>query len=120
MFTVKKLALSTLLTGSVLFFPAIHAVASVPQHVVKQQAGGYSVQVGDTIVTAFTDGSVPQDLHALLRRTTAENTDALLAKNFRPIRWKRRLTRSISPSPATKFWWIPVPVSSLAPAKAGG
>ena len=82
MFTVKKLALSTLLTGSVLFFPAIHAVASVPQHVVKQQAGGYSVQVGDTIVTAFTDGSVPQDLHALLRRTTAENTDALLAKNF--------------------------------------
>jgi len=52
MFTVKKLALSTLLTGSVLFFPAIHAVASVPQHVVKQQAGGYSVQVGDTIVTA--------------------------------------------------------------------
>ncbi|EPB4364100.1 MBL fold metallo-hydrolase [Enterobacter hormaechei] len=82
MFTVKKLAISTLLTGSVLFFPAIHAVASVPQHVVKQQAGGYSVQVGDTIVTAFTDGSVPQDLHALLRRTTAENTDALLAKNF--------------------------------------
>ncbi|MCE1557913.1 MBL fold metallo-hydrolase, partial [Enterobacter hormaechei] len=56
--------------------------ASVPQHVLKQQAGGYSVQVGDTIVTAFTDGSVPQDLHALLRRTTAENTDALLAKNF--------------------------------------
>ena len=42
MFTVKKLAISTLLTGSVLFFPAIHAVASVPQHVVKQQAGGYS------------------------------------------------------------------------------
>ncbi len=59
MFTVKKLAISTLLAGSVLFFPAIHAVASVPQHVVKQQAGGYSVQVGDTIVTAFTDGSVP-------------------------------------------------------------
>ncbi len=65
MFTVKKLAISTLLTGSVLFFPAIHAVASVPQHVVKQQAGGYSVQVGDTIITAFTDGSVPQDLHRL-------------------------------------------------------
>ncbi|MWT08112.1 MBL fold metallo-hydrolase, partial [Escherichia coli] len=82
MFTVKKLAISTLLTGSVLFFPAIHAVASVPQHVVKQQAGGYSVQVGDRIITAFTDGSVPQDLHALLRRTTAENTDELLAKNF--------------------------------------
>ena len=50
MFTVKKLAISTLLTGSVLFFPAIHAVASVPQHVVKQQAGGYSVQVGDRII----------------------------------------------------------------------
>ena len=120
MFTVKKLAISTLLTGSVLFFPAIHAVASVPQHVVKQQAGGYSVQVGDRIITAFTDGSVPQDLHALLRRTTAENTDELLAKNFQANPLKHRLTRFISPCPGTKSWWIPVPVSSLAPAKAGG
>lgn len=120
MFTVKKLAISTLLTGSVLFFPATHAVASVPQHVVKQQAGGYSVQVGDTIVTAFTDGSVPQDLHALLRRTTAENTDALLAKNFQANPVEASINAFYIANPATKFWWIPVPVSCLAPAKAGG
>ncbi|MEH0885141.1 MBL fold metallo-hydrolase [Enterobacter sp. UNJFSC 003] len=82
MFTVKKLAVSTLLTGSLLFYPALHAVAETPQHVVKQQAGGYTVQVGDIMVTSFTDGSVAQDLHKLLRRTTAQNTDALLAKNL--------------------------------------
>ncbi|RSK70941.1 MBL fold metallo-hydrolase [Enterobacter huaxiensis] len=82
MFTFKKLAVSTLLTGSFLFYPAIHAAASTPQHVVKQQAGGYNIQVGNVIVTSFTDGSVSQDLHSLLRRTTAQNTDALLAKNF--------------------------------------
>ncbi len=120
MFTVKKLAISTLLTGSVLFFPAIHAVASVPQHVVKQQAGGYSVQVGDTIITAFTDGSVPQDLHALLRRTTAENTDALLAKNFRANPVEASINAFYIALPGHKIRWIPVPVSSLAPAKAGG
>lgn len=49
---------------------------------VKQPAGGYSVQVGNVLVTSFTDGSVAQDLHTLLRRTTAQKTDALLAKNF--------------------------------------
>jgi len=81
MFTVKKFALSTLLTGSLLFYPVMHAAANTPQHVVKQQAGGYNVQVGSVIVTSFTDGSVAQDLHKLLRRTSEQNTDALLAKN---------------------------------------
>lgn len=81
MFTVKKFALSTLLTGSLLFYPGMHAAANTPQHVVKQQAGGYNVQVGSVIVTSFTDGSVAQDLHKLLRRTSEQNTDALLAKN---------------------------------------
>lgn len=81
MFTVKKFALSTLLTGSLLFYPVMHAAANTPQHVLKQQAGGYNVQVGSVIVTSFTDGSVAQDLHKLLRRTSEQNTDALLAKN---------------------------------------
>ncbi|EKS9202080.1 MBL fold metallo-hydrolase [Enterobacter cloacae] len=82
MLTVKKLALSTLITSSLLFYPALHSLAETPQHVVKQPAGGYSVQVGNVLVTSFTDGSVAQDLHALLRRTTEQKTDALLAKNF--------------------------------------
>lgn len=81
MFTVKKFALSTLLTGSLLFYPVMHAAANTPQHVLKQQAGGYNVQVGSVIVTSFTDGSVAQDLHKLLRRTSEQNTDSLLAKN---------------------------------------
>ncbi len=72
MLTVKKLALSTLITSSLLFYPALHSLAETPQHVVKQSAGGYSVQVGNVLVTSFTDGSVAQDLHTLLRRTTAQ------------------------------------------------
>lgn len=82
MLTVKKLALSTLISSSLLFYPALQASAETPQHVVKQPAGGYSVQVGDVLVTSFTDGTVAQDLHKLLRRTTPQNIDALLAKNF--------------------------------------
>ena len=82
MLTVKKLALSTLISSSLLFYPALQASAETPQHVVKQPAGGYSVQVGDVLVTSFTDGTVAQDLHKLLRRTTPQKIDALLAKNF--------------------------------------
>ena len=82
MLTVKKLALSTLISSSLLFYPALQAAAETPQHVVKQPAGGYSVQVGDVLVTSFTDGTVAQDLHKLLRRTTPQKIDALLAKNF--------------------------------------
>ncbi len=83
MFIAKKLATTTLLTGSLLLYPALRSMAAgVPQHTVQQQAGGYSVQVGKVLVTSFTDGSVAQDLHRLLRRTTTQNTDVLLAKNF--------------------------------------
>ena len=84
----EKLALSTLISSSLLFYPALQASAETPQHVVKQPAGGYSVQVGDVLVTSFTDGTVAQDLHKLLRRTTPQNIDALLAKTFRQTRRK--------------------------------
>lgn len=40
------------------------------------------MQVGDIMVTSFTDGTVAQDLHKLLRRTTPQKTDALLTQNF--------------------------------------
>lgn len=42
----------------------------------------YSFIVGDVKVTALSDGSVPQDLHELLRNTTHDRTDALLAESF--------------------------------------
>ncbi|MBN3044724.1 MBL fold metallo-hydrolase [Pectobacterium brasiliense] len=82
MFTARKSTASMLLASSLLFYPALQSLANVPQHTVQQQAGGYRVQVGKILVTSFTDGSVAQDLHNLLRRTTTQNTDTLLAKNF--------------------------------------
>ncbi|KAA6458663.1 MBL fold metallo-hydrolase [Acidobacteria bacterium AB60] len=42
----------------------------------------YSFEVGDVKVTALSDGSVPQDLHILLRGTTEAKTDALLQRSF--------------------------------------
>jgi glyoxylase-like metal-dependent hydrolase (beta-lactamase superfamily II) len=42
----------------------------------------YSFVVGDVKITALSDGTVPQDLHVLLRNTTNEKSDALLADGF--------------------------------------
>lgn len=53
-----------------------------PQHIALQQSGGYSIRVGDVRVTSLTDGSVPQNLYTLLRHTTRQNIDKLLARNF--------------------------------------
>jgi glyoxylase-like metal-dependent hydrolase (beta-lactamase superfamily II) len=53
-----------------------------PQHAVSQKPGGYSIRVGDVRITSLTDGSVPQDLYALLRHTTRQNIDELLARNY--------------------------------------
>ena len=47
-----------------------------------QGADHYSFMVGDVKVTALSDGSVPQDLHVLLRNTTNDKTDALLHRSF--------------------------------------
>ena len=62
--------------------PAFAQDQAVPQHVVLQQAGGYTVLVGSLRVTALTDGSVPQDLHALLKHTTDQEIDGLLMQNY--------------------------------------
>jgi glyoxylase-like metal-dependent hydrolase (beta-lactamase superfamily II) len=42
----------------------------------------YSFTVGDVRITALSDGTVPQDLHVLLRNTTNEKTDNLLRRGF--------------------------------------
>lgn len=42
----------------------------------------YSFTVGDVKITALSDGTVPQDLHVLLRNTTNEKIDALLQSGF--------------------------------------
>lgn len=50
--------------------------------IVLQRPGVYSFMVGDVRVTALSDGTVPIDLHLLLRGTTPARTDALLARGF--------------------------------------
>lgn len=50
--------------------------------VLQQGPGVYRLQVGAVRVTALSDGTVPQDLHKLLLRTTAAKTDALLSQGF--------------------------------------
>jgi glyoxylase-like metal-dependent hydrolase (beta-lactamase superfamily II) len=42
----------------------------------------YSFTVGHVKITALSDGTVPQDLHVLLRSTTDEKTDGLLKTRF--------------------------------------
>lgn len=43
------------------------------------QAGAFRYRLGQFEITALSDGSVPQDLHALLKGTSASEIDALLA-----------------------------------------
>jgi glyoxylase-like metal-dependent hydrolase (beta-lactamase superfamily II) len=47
-----------------------------------QGAGTYTFSVGNIRITALSDGTVPQDLHQLLRDTTDRKTDSLLGKEF--------------------------------------
>ncbi|MBB3695623.1 MBL fold metallo-hydrolase [Sphingomonas sp. BK580] len=61
---------------------AAAAPAPTPSHVTAQLPNTYDIQVGDVRVTALSDGSVPQDLHQLLHRTTNAHTDELIALNL--------------------------------------
>jgi glyoxylase-like metal-dependent hydrolase (beta-lactamase superfamily II) len=47
-----------------------------------QAPGVYQYRHGDFQITALSDGTVPQDLHALLTNTTPAGTDALLQRSF--------------------------------------
>ncbi|MBB6250890.1 MBL fold metallo-hydrolase [Nitrospirillum iridis] len=49
---------------------------------VSQGADIHRLKIGDVPVTALSDGSVPIDLHSLLKRTTPAKIDALLARAF--------------------------------------
>jgi len=56
------------------------AVSAAQIH--TQAPGVYRYRVGDFQVTALSDGTVPQDLHALLTNTTPAETDGLLKHAF--------------------------------------
>lgn len=47
-----------------------------------QNPGTYTFNIGEAQITALSDGTVPQDLHALLHGTTNDNTDSLLGKGY--------------------------------------
>jgi glyoxylase-like metal-dependent hydrolase (beta-lactamase superfamily II) len=65
---------------------ALVGIAAGPSHAqetaVPQLPGVYRFTVGDIPVTALSDGTVPINLHQLLRGIAPKGMDALLAKNF--------------------------------------
>ena len=77
------LALSTLPLAALAMTStaSVGQVAAAPS-ATDQGADVYRFKVGDIRVTALSDGTVPQDLNALLRRTTPARIDALLDRNF--------------------------------------
>ena len=72
-------------TGVVLFLIVTLLVESRPasaQDGVFTQAGYYHLKIGDYEVTALSDGTIPQDLHQLLKNTTPGEVDGLLKGDF--------------------------------------
>jgi len=69
---------ATLLAGSV----AAQTTAQ-PSVLISQHAATYRFAVGDLRVTALSDGTVPQDLHALMTNTTPAELDTLLTDAHR-------------------------------------
>jgi len=79
------LAFTTLFVVAFSMTPAsVLAQSTAPPATITSDQGGdvYRFRVGDIRVTALSDGTVPQDLHQLLQRTTPERIDALLERNF--------------------------------------
>jgi glyoxylase-like metal-dependent hydrolase (beta-lactamase superfamily II) len=64
--------------------PSAAAGQSVQTYPAVEQQGAYtySFRVGDIRIAALSDGTVPADLHDLLRDTTNQKTDGLLKKGF--------------------------------------
>ncbi|MGV7212616.1 MBL fold metallo-hydrolase [Bradyrhizobium sp. UFLA05-112] len=62
--------------------PTFAQVTGPTPHVAAQGADFYRVHVGAVTVTVLSDGTVPQDLHALLTSTTRAKTDKLLDASF--------------------------------------
>ena len=71
------------LIALIVVVPAVYAQQLQPSPgVALQGPDHYTFRVGDVEVIALSDGTVPQDLHALLQGTNEANTDALLRNAF--------------------------------------
>lgn len=77
-----SLALTGVLTTAASALDAPTASASAIASAQTQIPGVYRFRVGDFEITALSDGTVPQDLHALLTNTTPAETDGLLKRSF--------------------------------------
>nr|EKX4094499.1 MBL fold metallo-hydrolase [Klebsiella pneumoniae] len=84
MFLHKIPIAAALLAAAMFQIPLAYAqpTVDVPQHVMPQQAGGYTVRVGEAKVTSLTDGTVALDAHQLLQGTEPQDIDRLLRHNF--------------------------------------
>ena len=81
-FTEIALAVAFTLTASVGAHATSTATAVVPKASTVQKPGGYRFAVGDVQIVALSDGTVPQDLHTLLKGVDKDHLDKLLAHNF--------------------------------------
>jgi len=81
-FKHKAISLLTLLAIGSLSTPSFAADQPVPPGIELQGADTYAFRVGSIRITALSDGTVPQDLHQLLRNTTDQKTDGLLRQGF--------------------------------------
>ena len=83
---LKPIVVSLLVTFAAcnLGAPSAAAGESVQTYPAVEQLGAYtySFRVGNIRITALSDGTVPGDLHELLRDTTNQKTDGLLKKGF--------------------------------------
>ena len=101
----------------VVVVPALHAHQLQPAPgVALQGPDHYTFRVGDVEITALSDGTVPQDLHALLRGTTEANTDALLRDAFQTNPVEASINVFLSGSQGISFLWMQVQAISLVPA----
>lgn len=80
---IRKIAFTLALVASAPsgFLAFSQAAPSAPG-LADQKFGMYTFTIGDAQITALSDGTVPQDLHALLHGTTDSNTDSLLSKGY--------------------------------------
>jgi len=79
--TVLSLAMLFLISFGASYRMEAQADTTLPG-ISVQNSGTYTFSIGDARITSLSDGTVPQDFHALLQGTTKENTDALLTKGY--------------------------------------
>ncbi len=80
---LKKVLLGLMLSALTHFGTMANAQAAPSSPgIADQKVGTYAFTIGDVQIAALSDGTVPQDLHALLHGTSSANTDALLSKGY--------------------------------------